>query len=137
MAKITPMASSKARSALAVLAGWASVGVLVVATDFFLSQAYPGDYTPGRMAPDRLAAVSLATSTVWSVLGGWVTARMAPLRPWVHILGLLIWGELLGGLSAAMTWGQTQLWYQVGLLALWTPAVALGGWLALTGRPAR
>ncbi len=132
--KILDMASTTVRSVLSVLAGWATVGALVVATDAALAAIFPGDYIAGRLPPDSLAAASLATSTIWSVAGGWVTARLAPFKPWHHILGLILWGELLGFVSAALTWGQTQLWYQAGLLIMWTPAVFLGGWLR-AGKP--
>lgn len=132
--KILRMAKSVARSVLSVLAGWGSVGVLVVSTDLALSRLFPSEYVPGRMPPDRLAAIGLGTGTMYSVLGGWVTARLAPLRPWAHLLGLMIWGELLGLVSAVVTWGQTQEWYQIGLLVMWTPAVVLGGWIH-AGKP--
>ncbi|WP_321476015.1 hypothetical protein [uncultured Paludibaculum sp.] len=129
------MASSAARSVLSVLAGWGVVGVLVVTTDGVLAKLFPAEYVIGRMPPDYLVGISLATSTVWSVAGGWVTARLAPGRPWHHIVGLVIWGELLGIASSVMTWGQIQMWYQLGLLGLWMPAVVLGGWLR-AGKPA-
>lgn len=132
--KILRMASTTVRSVLSVLAGWATVGALVVATDGLLMALFPDRYVAGRLPPDSLAALSLATSTLWSTAGGWVTARLAPFKPWHHILGLILWGELLGFVSAALTWGQVQLWYQVGLLILWTPAVCLGGWLR-AGKP--
>ncbi len=123
------------RSILAVLLGWAAVGVLVVSTDMTLMKLFPDQYVQGKLPPGYLAAISLATSTLWSVLGGYITARLAPPRkPWHHIVALAIWGELLGIASSIATWGQTQIWYQIGLLVLWVPAVALGGWLR-AGRP--
>ncbi len=124
-----------ARSILAVLAGWGSVGVLVVLTDGLLHMLYPGDYAVGKMPPDRLAAVSLVSSTLYSVVGGWVTARIARAKPWHHILGLIVWGELMGVASLIATWGQIQPWYQIGLIVAWTPAVVAGGWIR-AGKPA-
>jgi hypothetical protein len=123
-----------ARSILAVLAGWGSVGVLVVLTDGLLHLLFPGQYTEGKQPPDHLAALSLLTSTCYSVLGGWVTARIAKSKPWRHILALIVWGELMGVLSLVMTWGQIQAWYQIGLIAAWLPAVVAGGWIR-AGRP--
>ena len=122
------------RSVLAVLLGWAAVGVLVVATDGVLNRMYPDQYVHGRMPPDHLVAISLATSTVWSVLGGYITAWVASRKRWRHIVGLVIWGELMGVVSAFATWGQIQSWYQIGLILLWVPAVVLGGWLR-AGKP--
>lgn len=123
-----------ARSILAVLAGWGSVGILVVLTDGLLHLLFPTEYTMGKQPPDYLAAISLLTSTVWSVAGGWVTARIAKNKPWHHILGLIVWGELMGVVSLVMTWGQIQPWYQIGLIVAWLPAVVAGGWIR-AGKP--
>lgn len=117
-----------------MLAGWGSVGVLVVLTDGLLHLLFPSEYTQGKRPPDHLAAISLLTSTIWSVAGGWVTARIAKSKPWHHILGLIVWGELMGVLSLVMTWGQIQPWYQIGLIAAWMPAVVAGGWIR-AGKP--
>lgn len=122
------------RSIGAVLAGWGVVGILVILTDAVLMKLFPHDYVAGQMPPDRLALVSLATGTLYSVAGGWVTARIAAYKPWTHAVALALWGETLGLISTMMTLGQIQLWYQVGLLVLWAPAVALGCWLR-AGKP--
>lgn len=117
-----------------MLAGWASVGVLVVLTDYLIGMLFPERWIRGKTPPDDLAALSLATSTIWSVVGGWVTARLAPGKPWAHILALIVWGELMGIISNIATWGLMQTWYAIGLLILWVPAVILGGWLR-AGKP--
>lgn len=117
-----------------MLAGWGSVGVLVVLTDGLLHLLFPSEYTMGKRPPDYLAALSLVTSTLWSVVGGWVTARIAKTKPWHHILGLIVWGELMGVVSLVMTWGQIQAWYQIGLIVAWLPAVVAGGWIR-AGKP--
>jgi len=122
------------RSILSILGGWGVVGVLVVLTDTLLGKVFPKEYVPGTMPPDHLAALSLATSTIYSVIGGWVTARIAPEKHWQHVMGLLVWGEVMGIASTAMTWGQIQPWYQLGLLVLWPVAVIIGGWIRI-GKP--
>lgn len=122
------------RSILSVLAGWAAVGVLVVLTDLVLGKMFPSEYAAGRIPPDRLAALSLAAATLYSVLGGWITVKLAKSAPWRHALYLILWGELMGVLSAIATWGQIQAWYQIGLLIAWPIAVAAGCWLA-AGKP--
>jgi hypothetical protein len=118
------------RSILSVLAGWASVGILVVLTDLVLGKMFPAEYVAGKIPPDRLAALSLGISTLYSVLGGWITAKLAARRPWRHAVYLILWGEIMGVLSAVMTWGQIQWWYQTGLLVAWPVAIAAGCWLA-------
>jgi hypothetical protein len=122
------------RSILAVLGGWAAAGVLIVATDGILHSMYPSEFKEGIIPPDRLSAISLATSTLWSIVGGWVCARIAARKPWHHLLALIIWGELMGVLSAFYTWGKIQDWYVIGLLVLWAPAIVIGGWIK-AGKP--
>ena len=122
------------RTLVAVLAGWVLVGILVVLTDSILMKVFPKDYVAGQMPPDHLTAISLITATLYSAAGGWLTARLARSRPWLHAGYLIVWGETMGLVSLALTWGQIQLWYQIGLLVLWPAAVAAGCW-ARAGRP--
>ena len=120
------------RIAGAVLAGWLMVGVLVVLTDLVLARAFPAEYVQGKIPPDKLTALVLATSTLYSVIGGWLTARIAlPETGWKSILGLVIWGEIAGIASTVFSWGLMQWWYSIGLLVLWIPAVLLGGFIRL------
>jgi hypothetical protein len=99
-----------------------------------LNKLYPEQYLHGKLPPDHLAAISLATGALWSVVGGYITAWLAPRKRWHHIAALVIWGEVMGIASAVMTWGQIQHWYQIGLILAWVPAVAIGGWLR-AGKP--
>lgn len=124
------------RSSLSVLAGWAAVSVLVVLTDLVLGRAFPEEYVQGRMPPDRLSALSLATATLYSVAGGWITVKLARSSPWRPAVSLILWGELPGVISAVLTWGQIRWWYHIGLLAAWPDAVALECRIA-AGGPAR
>ncbi len=123
------------RSILSVLAGWASVGILVVLTDLVLGKLFPGEYVAGKIPPDSLSALSLGTATLYSVLGGWITGKLAARQPWRHAVYLILWGELMGVLSAVMTWGQIQWWYQIGLLVAWPVAIAAGCRLAAGSPP--
>jgi hypothetical protein len=123
------------RSILAVLGGWAVVGVLVVCTDFALMAMFPDQYKEGVVPPDHLAGISLATSTLWSVVGGWVCALIAVRKPWHHLVALMVWGEILGIATAFYYWGKMQSWYLVGLPLLWIPAIFIGGWIK-AGKPA-
>jgi MFS family permease len=117
------------RTILAVLGGWMSVGVLVVSTDLLLTQIYPDEYKRGSIPPDYLSGISLFTSTIWSVVGGWICALIAKDRHWRHNFYLILWGLLMGVVSAVMTWGQIQNWYQIGLIVAWPFAVSLGCWI--------
>ena len=121
------------RSILAVLLGWAAVGVLVVSTDMALMRLYPDQYVQGKLPPDYLAAISLATSTLWSVIGGYITARLAPRKPWHHILSLVIWGELMGIASSTPRGGRSRCGTRSGLLL--GAGCRFGGWLRAEAGP--
>ena len=122
------------RGVYGVLSGWLATGMLVVVTDFILGRAFPEAFAPGRIAPAKFSALVLATTTLYSVAGGWATAYLTAAAGWRYLIALAIWGELAGIASVSMTWGQTKWWYAIGLLVLWIPAVLLGGYLRLGGK---
>ena len=117
-----------------MLTGWVMVGFFVVLTDLVLMWTFPDQYLTGRIPPARLTALVLGTTTLYSVAGGWTTARMAPKAGWRHVAYLIVWGEIAGAASAFRTWGQMQWWFTIGWLILWIPAVWLGGFLRLRSR---
>lgn len=118
------------RSILAVLAGWLTTGILVVCFDLVLRKVLPNDYRDGQVPPDWVTAMVLATSALFSIPAGWVTTKMARTDPSRHVLYLVLWGLLMGIVSAVMAWNQIQWWYHIGLIILWVPMVLLGGRLA-------
>jgi len=69
------------RSILAVLLGWAAVGVMVVSTDGVLNKMYPDQYVHGKMPPDHLGQIQswyqIGLILLWVpavVIGGWLRA---------------------------------------------------------------
>lgn len=112
---------------MVVLAGWLAVGLLVVATDGILHMMYPNEYVTGKVPPTNLMLISLATGCLYSIFGGWVTARLAANRPWKHIVWLMGWGVLMGVASWLATWGMVPHWYNLTLIVAWPIMVYLGG----------
>ncbi len=126
------------RSLLALVAGFATVLVLSVATDavvealgWFPPPDRPQDYTDGMLG------AALAYRTVFSVLGFWLTARLAPAGRWWHAIGLGIFGTVLATLGAIANLDKGHLWYPVLLAGVTLPAAALGAWLATLIRRGR
>ncbi len=117
------------RAILAVLAGWALVAALALATDSLLMKLYPREYIRGQMPPDWLAALNLAASALWCCAGGWLCCFIARGSLWRHATALAVWGAAIGAISTYLTWGRIQSWYQIGILLLWPSAVFLGAWL--------
>lgn len=126
---------SRMRSAGAVFAGFAATFVLSVGTDAVLHGT--GVFPPMdvRMS-DGLFAIAAIYRAVFTVVGGYVTARLAPDRPMRHAAVLAGLG-LLGGLAGLMVSVQHPelgpLWYAVSIPASAIPCIWLGARLAGRG----
>jgi len=90
---------------------------------------FSGEYVQGQLPPVRLAALSLATSALWCIAGGWLCCSIARGFTWRHAAALALWGEAIAAISTYLAWGRIQPWYQVGILLIWPPAVLLGAWI--------
>ena len=116
------------RTAGALIAGFATVAILSMGADTVLHAMnyYPAD---GGVGSDPELAVALAYRTVFTVLGGLVTAWLAQTRPQrlATILGCI--GTVFAVLGAVTMWHVGHQWYPIGLVVLAIPSTAFGGWL--------
>jgi hypothetical protein len=112
----------------AFIAGFATVALLSMAADALLHSTgiYPTDGTVGS---DANLAFALAYRTAFTVLGGWVAARLAPAHGLRLSIVLGIVGTLAAIGGAIAMWSVGHNWYPVALAALALPSTALGGWL--------
>ncbi len=88
-------------------------------------------YPRGESMSDALFVLATAYRTVYSVLGSYVAARLAPDRPMWHAMILGYAGVVVSGIGAAATWNhQPSLgphWYPLALVAICLPCSWLGG----------
>jgi len=116
------------RTAGALIAGFLTVALLSTAADAALHAMnyYPNDGTAGS---DPELAFALAYRTLFTVLGGFVCAWLAPSHPvrLATILGAI--GTLPAGLGVVAMWSLGHHWYAISLAILAIPSTALGGWL--------
>jgi hypothetical protein len=116
------------RSAGAIVLGLLAVVVLSLGTDqlFHVLRVYPPWGQP--MHDPWLNLLALGYRSVYTVLGGYLVARLAPRHPMRHVRVFAIIGLLLGiaGLFAALSAGLGPLWYPIAL-ALTGPLLALLG----------
>jgi len=116
------------RTAWALVAGFGAVFVLSSAVDAILHALnyYPNDGTVGS---DAELALALAYRTVFTIVGGMITAWLAPSHPvrLAAILGAI--GTLPAILGVVGMWGLGHQWYGISLAVLALPSTALGGWL--------
>jgi hypothetical protein len=117
------------RSTGAVLAGFLAVVILSLGTDQVLHvlEVYPPWGQPMR-APG-LNLLALAYRCVYSILGSYIAARLAPRHPMRHALILGAIGLVLSaaGVIAATQHDLGPLWYPIALVVTALPCAWLGG----------
>jgi hypothetical protein len=117
----------------AVLAGFFATFIHSIGTDILLHAA--GVFPPwGQPMSNALFALATAYRTVYTVTGGYVTARLAANKPMGHVWTLGVIGLLAAIAGTAATWDKGPefgpKWYPVALVVLAIPCVWLGGKLA-------
>jgi hypothetical protein len=119
-----------ARSALAVVVGFSSVAVLSLATDELLHivKVYPPWGEP--MHDPGLNLLALSYRLLYTVLGGYLTASLAPNAPMRHVVVVGVAGFIAGSAGAVAAISMADLgpdWYPIALAVTAFPCVWLGG----------
>jgi hypothetical protein len=120
------------RSIVAVFAGMLAVVILSLGTDIALHAAGIFPALGDRMS-DALLGLALAYRTVYGVVGGYFTARLAPNRPLHHALANGFIGVALSTLGAVVTWNRAlgSHWYPLALIVTAMPTAWIGGKLSV------
>jgi hypothetical protein len=126
------MKNTLLKSILAVLAGFLTVAILSTTMDAILEGM---GILPPNTHPELLVTWMLGLAfiyrSVFTVLGGYITARLAPQNKLKHVKALMILGGVGGILGAIFGWNLSENWYPI-LLALTGPLfIWLGGKLFL------
>jgi hypothetical protein len=119
-----------ARIVLAVFVGFIAVVVLSLGTDQILHvlQIYPPWGEP--MYDTGLNTLALTYRTIYTLLGGFITARLAPRAPMRHVMVLALIGLAAGTAGAIVAITQADLgpsWYPIALAVTAYPATWIGG----------
>lgn len=122
----------------AVAAGFLVTVVAATATDAAMETAGLFPKGPEPMS-DRLFVLAAAYRALFTIAGGYVTARLASNRPMRHAWILAGIGLVAGllGVVAYCSVGGAQLgpaWYALAIPAEAIPCVWLGAWLAMRRR---
>ena len=116
------------KSIWAVVAGVLFIIVVTTLVDIALHAAgvYPAWDRP---LDDSLALLATSYRVVISVMGAWLTARLAPGKPMKHAMILGYVGVVLGLIGLAATWnaGLGPRWYPIALVVLAIPQCWAGG----------
>jgi hypothetical protein len=132
VAPVTPVTRRLGRSTGAVLAGFLTVVVLSTAVDAVLhaTNVFP---PLGERMSDALFWLATAYRCVFTVLGGYVSAHLAPHSPTRHAFVLGCIGSVVATLAVVATWGRSDLgpaWYPILLLVTALPCTLAGGKLS-------
>jgi len=118
------------RSILALFIGFVAVVALSLGADevLHLLKVYPPWGEP--MYQPALNLLALSYRTVFTVVGGYLTARAAPHSPMRHVLigagiGLVL--GVAGVVAAASIGGLGPMWYPVAIAVTGPPSNLLGG----------
>jgi hypothetical protein len=116
------------KSIWAVVAGALFIIVATTLVDIALHAA--GVFPPwDQPIDDGLALLATSYRIVISVIGAWLTARLAPGKPMKHAMILGYVGVILGLIGLAVSWnaGLGPRWYPIALVVLAIPQCWAGG----------
>jgi hypothetical protein len=120
----------------AVLAGFFLIGFLGFIADTILQQLGVLPIPTEQKFEPGHSLLALSYHLLFAVLGGFITARLAPDRPIAHAITLGILGIVIStlGLIAIITQDLAPAWYGWALIIGSIPVTWLGGELSLNIR---
>jgi uncharacterized membrane protein len=122
--------NSIVKSILAVVAGFLTVVILSVVTDAILEQA--GVFPPPSegLFITWMLVLALVYRCIYTIAGGYVTAKLAPQNPMKHVYILGGIGTVAAIAGVIVGWNLSQHWYPISLVITAIPCCWLGGKLA-------
>ncbi len=119
------------RTFLALAAGFATMGVLVMGMTALLTKLTPSWVGEQNKPRPGYVFVNLGYSFLAAAAGGYVTAWAAAANPLIHVLALGIVVLALAALSALQSKGRQPIWYALALVAIAPLGVLAGGLVRL------
>ena len=103
-----------------------ATGLLIFSTDQLFAALIPG-FKAMTTPPLYYFLISVVTDALYSIIGGFLCARIAhpPFRR-NAMFSLILLGELVGVVSTIFLWKIVPHWWSFALLLLYPPAVWLG-----------
>lgn len=111
----------------AILAGFLTVVILSVGTDFVLETL--GIFPPAGQGlfVSWMLILALIYRIIYTIAGGYVTAILAPDRPMQHAIILGIIGIVFAIIGTIVGWKLSAHWYPIALVITALPCTWLGG----------
>lgn len=113
------------RTIIAVISGYATNGILVMATEQLLSAR---TRATEQMSPTYYFVIDLVSQCLYTVGAGYLCCLIARPLQRIALVGLIALGLLVGSVSLVTSWKAEPQWYGIGLLAVYAPC-AWFGWM--------
>jgi len=111
----------------AVLGGFVTVFILSVLTDVILEKL--GIFPP-QTQPEKYTSLMLLFALIYrgayTVIGGYITAKLAPSKPMKHAIILATIGTIVAILGTIANWNLGNHWYPVALVIISPFCILLG-----------
>jgi len=110
----------------AIIAGIIVIVVLSVCTDLLLEKSglFPSKQV---VYSSWMLALALVYRSIYAIVGGYVTALLAPDKPLKHAIILGFIGTVISILGVIAGWNLSAHWYPIGLVITALPCSWLGG----------
>lgn len=112
----------------AIVAGFLTVFILSIATDFVLESIH---FFPGANHPEAYAwwmlCIALMYRSIYAIAGGYITAALSLNKPMKNVWILAIIGFIFATLGLVSNVDKGNIWYPLLLILLTIPSVWLGG----------
>jgi hypothetical protein len=123
-----PEGPAAVRSIVAVGAGFFAIQMLSLGGDSVFRAVAPAGFdAQGHAIESSTFLISLIYVAVFECLGGYITARLALVKPLPHTLWLGILILALNLIYGVLTWGEAPEWYQIASVLIIVPMTLLGG----------
>lgn len=117
------------KSTAAVFAGFVTVAVLSMLTDLVLEKTGVFPSAGDGLFVAWMLALALVYRCVYTVLGGYVTARLSSQHGQRNVLVLASIGTVAGISGVFYGWSMSAHWYPIAIAVTAFPLTWLGGWL--------
>ena len=116
------------KSFVAIILGFFVVAILSIVTDSILEKlkVFPPQSNPEAYVTWMLA-LTLFYRSIYTIIGGYITAKLSPNHPMRHVIILMIIGGIGGVAGAINGWNLGNHWYPVSLAITGPIFVWIGG----------
>jgi hypothetical protein len=114
------------KSILAVLAGLFTVIILSTVTDLILEALHLFPSPDGGLFDDKLLIIAFIYRSIYTILGGYVTAILSPGNARKNVIVLGIIGTIFGILGVIAGWNLSHHWYPIAIAVCGFPCVWIG-----------